>query len=42
MHVFADGHHGVGFGGTDSTLEQWPNLLEGWLRAHGLLSPKPR
>jgi acetyl esterase/lipase len=40
MHIFANGHHGVGFGGTDPTLEQWPILLENWLRAQGLLSPK--
>ena len=40
MHIFANGHHGVGFGGTDAALEQWPNLLEGWLRAQGLLNPK--
>ena len=38
MHVFANGHHGVGFGGTDQALEQWPILLENWLRAQGLLS----
>ena len=40
MHVFANGPHGVGFGGTDATLEQWPILLENWLRAQGLLSNK--
>src|SRR5208337_2452086 len=38
MHVFANGPHGVGLGGTDVALEQWPNLLENWLRAQGLLS----
>ena len=42
MHVFANGPHGVGFGGTDAALEQWPNLLETWLRAHSLLAPKPK
>jgi acetyl esterase/lipase len=40
MHIFANGPHGVGFGGTDAALEQWPGLLEAWLRAQGLLSPK--
>jgi acetyl esterase/lipase len=40
MHVFANGHHGVGFGGTDQALEQWPILLENWFRAQGLLSNK--
>jgi acetyl esterase/lipase len=39
MHIFANGPHGVGFGGTDAALEQWPNLLEGWLQGYGLLSP---
>jgi len=37
MHIFANGHHGVGLGGVDPALEQWPNLLDAWLRAHGLL-----
>jgi acetyl esterase/lipase len=41
MHIFANGHHGVGFGGVDPALEQWPGLLDTWLRAHGLLSKKP-
>jgi acetyl esterase/lipase len=40
MHVFANGPHGVGFGGKDLALEQWPGLLEMWLRAQGLLTPK--
>jgi acetyl esterase/lipase len=41
MHIFANGHHGVGFGGTDPALDQWPSLLEAWLRARDLLAPKP-
>jgi acetyl esterase/lipase len=41
MHIFANGQHGVGFGGTNAVLEQWPGLLEAWLRAQGLLSAKP-
>jgi acetyl esterase/lipase len=41
MHIFANGPHGVGFGRTDPALEQWPGLLEAWLRAHDLLNPKP-
>jgi acetyl esterase/lipase len=40
MHIFANGPHGVGLGGSDASLEQWPNLLDAWLRANGLLSPK--
>ena len=39
MHIFANGPHGVGLGGADAALEQWPSLLEGWLREQGLLSP---
>jgi len=47
-HVFASGPHGTGLGKGDAALDQWPNLLEIWLRAHGLLKrdesvamPKP-
>jgi acetyl esterase/lipase len=38
MHVFANGPHGVGLGGSDAALDQWPTLLEAWLRAQGLLA----
>jgi acetyl esterase/lipase len=48
MHVFANGPHGTGLGKGDPALDQWPNLLENWLRAKGLLTvdkaaiaPKP-
>jgi acetyl esterase/lipase len=37
MHVFANGSHGSGLGKGDPALEQWPALLETWLRAKGLL-----
>jgi acetyl esterase/lipase len=37
MHVFADGKHGSGLGKGDPALEQWPALLDAWLRAKGLL-----
>ena len=41
-HVFENGPHGVGLGKGDAALDQWPALLETWLRAHGLLrSEKP-
>jgi len=36
-HIFASGPHGVGLGKSDAALDQWPNLLEIWLRAQGLL-----
>jgi len=38
-HIFADGPHGVGLGRGSATLDQWPTLLESWLRAQGLLEP---
>ncbi len=37
-HVFASGSHGSGLGKGDPALDQWPNLLENWLRAQGLLA----
>lgn len=38
MHVFANGGHGSGLGKGDAALDQWPGLLETWLRAQGLLN----
>jgi acetyl esterase/lipase len=38
IHVFANGPHGTGLGKADAALDQWPNLLEIWLRAQGLLT----
>ena len=37
-HVFAHGAHGSGLGKGDPALDQWPDLLENWLRARGLLT----
>jgi acetyl esterase/lipase len=37
-HIFPNGPHGVGLGKGDIVLGQWPNLLENWLRAQGLLT----
>jgi acetyl esterase/lipase len=37
-HIFPNGPHGVGLGNNDAVLDQWPNLLENWLRAQGLLT----
>jgi acetyl esterase/lipase len=37
-HFFPNGPHGVGLGKGDAVLDQWPNLLESWLRAQGLLT----
>ena len=36
-HIFANGPHGTGLGKGDASLDQWPTLLETWLRAQGLL-----
>jgi acetyl esterase/lipase len=38
MHIFAVGAHGSGLGKGDASLDQWPGLLETWLRAQGLLT----
>jgi acetyl esterase/lipase len=38
MHIFANGPHGTGLGKGDAALDQWPNLLEIWLRSHDLLT----
>jgi acetyl esterase/lipase len=38
MHIFANGPHGTGLGKGDAALDQWPGLLEAWLRGHGLLT----
>jgi acetyl esterase/lipase len=40
-HIFSNGRHGVGLGKADAALDQWPNLLEIWLRAQGLLTKSP-
>jgi acetyl esterase/lipase len=36
-HIFAHGSHGTGMGAGDPALDQWPGLLETWLRAQGLI-----
>ena len=40
-HIFANGPHGTGLGKSDPALDQWPNLLEFWLRAQGLMPVPP-
>jgi len=37
--VFASGAHGSGLGKGHLSLEQWPGLLDTWLRDKGLLTP---
>ena len=41
-HIFANGTHGTGLGKGDAVLDQWPNLLEIWLRAQGLLTAEKK
>lgn len=41
MHLFRHGAHGSGLGSADATLDQWPGLLEQWLRDQGLLTVDP-
>ena len=38
IHIFAHGSHGSGLGMGNASLDQWPNLLENWLRDRGLLA----
>ena len=38
-HVLAHGTHGRGLGSGDLSLEQWPGLLEVWLRKQGVVGP---
>lgn len=38
MHLFRHGPHGTGLGSADASLDQWPVLLEQWLRDQGLLT----
>jgi acetyl esterase/lipase len=41
-HIFEHGRHGSGMGMGDLSLEQWPNLLDTWLRKQGLIPEKPQ
>ncbi|HWE86908.1 MAG TPA: alpha/beta hydrolase [Terracidiphilus sp.] len=41
-HIFVHGHHGSGLGTGDPALDQWPVLLETWLRGLGLIPPPQR
>jgi acetyl esterase/lipase len=38
MHIFEQGHHGVGLDLGDPVLGIWPTLLTNWLREHGWLT----
>ena len=36
-HIFAHGQHGTGLGRAILSLDQWPELLETWLRKQGMI-----
>jgi acetyl esterase/lipase len=38
MHIFGSGTHGSGLGMGNAALDQWPGLLETWLRDQGFLT----
>jgi acetyl esterase/lipase len=38
MHIFRHGGHGSGLGAGYAALDQWPPLLEQWLRDQGLIT----
>jgi acetyl esterase/lipase len=37
MHIYLEGHHGVGLAQNDPVLRTWPDRLADWLHAQGLL-----
>ena len=39
LHIFRHGEHGSGMEAGSAALDQWPGLLEQWLRDQGLLTP---
>jgi len=39
LHIFRHGAHGSGLGMGDAALDQWPVLLEQWMRDEALLPP---
>jgi acetyl esterase/lipase len=41
LHIFRHGSHGSGMGAASAALDQWPVLLEQWLRDQGLLTAPP-
>jgi acetyl esterase/lipase len=40
MHIFANGRHGLGLGGSSAALSVWPGLLRTWLEGLGLLGAR--
>lgn len=41
-HFFRNGQHGSGFALGDPVLGEWPTLMHNWMKAGGLLTPKPQ
>jgi acetyl esterase/lipase len=41
IHIFRHGVHGSGLGSSDAALDEWPALLEQWMRDQGWLTVDP-
>ena len=39
MHLYAEGKHAFGLRRTQYPITRWPELVETWLQAIGLISP---
>ncbi|HEY3756744.1 MAG TPA: alpha/beta hydrolase [Opitutaceae bacterium] len=39
LHIFRHGKHGTGLGKGNLELDQWPGLLDSWMRGAGFLPP---
>jgi acetyl esterase/lipase len=37
LHVYEHGRHGVGLAPNEPALSSWPDLLETWMKTHGLM-----
>ena len=40
LHIFANGHHGMGLGMTDAALSIWPMLMQTWLDSLGMIGAR--
>jgi len=40
MHLFQEGHHGVGLAGANPKLSVWPDLVIKWMRERGYAAPE--
>lgn len=42
LHIYEKGAHGVGLGAGRGAVSAWPEQLAGWLKTHGILTPRKR